>query len=76
MPSVWYQMGLHCNEVGADCPFDVTGFTFAALPGVIIGHNQTIAWGFTNLNPDVQDLYLEKVVDDDHVPVRRQDRSR
>jgi penicillin amidase len=67
MPSVWYQMGLHCNEVNADCPFDVTGFTFSGVPGVIIGHNQSIAWGFTNLNPDVQDLYLEKVLDDDHV---------
>jgi penicillin G amidase len=66
MPSVWYQMGLHCNTVGAECPFDVTGFTFAGLPGVIIGHNQSIAWGFTNLSPDVQDLYLEKVVDGDH----------
>ncbi len=67
MPSVWYQMGLHCTEVTPECPFDVSGFTFAGLPGVVIGHNQSIAWGFTNLNPDVQDLYLEKVVDDDHV---------
>ncbi len=37
----------------AECPFDVTGFTFAGLPGVIIGHNADIAWGFTNLGPDV-----------------------
>ncbi|MDQ3095541.1 MAG: penicillin acylase family protein, partial [Actinomycetota bacterium] len=29
MPSVWYQMGLHCNDVSRDCPFDVSGFTFA-----------------------------------------------
>ena len=57
-------MGLHCNEVDADCPFDVTGFTFAGFPGVVIGHNADIAWGFTNLYPDAQDLYLEKVVDD------------
>jgi penicillin G amidase len=62
MPSVWYQMGLHCRTVSADCPFDVSGFTFAGLPGVVIGHNASIAWGFTNLNADVQDLYLEKVV--------------
>ena len=30
------------------------------LPGVIIGHNDRIAWGFTNVGPDVQDLYIEK----------------
>ena len=61
VPGIWYQMGLHCNQVDEDCPFDVTGFTFAGLPGVVIGHNQQIAWGFTNLGPDVTDLFLEKV---------------
>jgi len=61
MPSVWYQMGLHCTTRSAACPYDVAGYTFAGLPGVIIGHNDRIAWGFTNLGPDVTDLYLEKV---------------
>ena len=61
MPSIWYQMGLHCRTVSAQCPYDVAGFTFSGLPGVVIGHNQTIGWGFTNLGPDVTDLYLEKV---------------
>ena len=32
----------------------------AGLPGVVIGHNHHIAWGFTNVGPDVQDLYVEK----------------
>lgn len=64
VPSVWYQMGLHCNQVDAECPFDVSGFTFAGFPGVVIGHNADIAWGFTNLYPDTQDLYLERVSDD------------
>ncbi|HEU0285423.1 MAG TPA: penicillin acylase family protein, partial [Nocardioidaceae bacterium] len=45
MPGVWYQMGLHCNDVTMSCPFDVSGFTFAGMPGVIIGHNDRIAWG-------------------------------
>ena len=27
-------------RVGAGCPFDVAGFTFSGLPGVVIGHNQ------------------------------------
>ncbi len=61
LPSVWYQSGLHCREVTAACPYDVAGFSFAGLPGVVIGHNQQIAWGFTNLGPDVTDLYLEKL---------------
>ncbi|MBA2774382.1 MAG: penicillin acylase family protein [Nocardioidaceae bacterium] len=64
MPGVWYQTGLHCNEVSQECPFDVSGFSFAGLPGIVIGHNADIAWGFTNLYPDVQDLYLEKVTGD------------
>ena len=33
MPGIWYQMGLHCTEVSEACPFDVTGFTFAGVPG-------------------------------------------
>ncbi|MFD7234265.1 penicillin acylase family protein [Streptomyces syringium] len=61
MPSLWYQMGLHCTKVGPSCPFDVAGYTFSGLPGVVIGHNQDIAWGMTNLGADVSDLYLEKV---------------
>lgn len=64
MPSVWTQMGLHCAEVREDCAFDVSGYTFSGLPGVIIGHNDRIAWGFTNLGPDVADLYLERVDDE------------
>jgi penicillin amidase len=61
VPGIWYQMGLHCRRLTADCPFDVSGFTFSGMPGVVIGHNQQIAWGFTNLDPDVTDLFLEKV---------------
>lgn len=61
MPSIWFQNGLHCTDVSTVCPFDVAGFSFAGVPGVIIGHNANIAWGVTNLGPDVQDLYVEKV---------------
>ncbi len=61
MPSIWYEVGLHCVEKTPDCPVEVTGFTFAGVPGVIIGHNDRIAWGFTNVGPDVQDLYIEKI---------------
>ena len=48
-PGIWYQMGLHCRDARPACPFDVAGFTFSGLPGVVIGHNDQIAWGFTNL---------------------------
>ena len=60
-PGVWMQTGLHCREVGEACPFDVSGFTFAGFPGVIIGQNHQIAWGLTNLDPDVSDFYLEEM---------------
>lgn len=61
MPSIWYQIGLHCKPKTADCPYDVAGFSMAGVPAVIIGHNDKIAWGFTNLGPDVMDLYIEKI---------------
>ncbi|MFG1921049.1 penicillin acylase family protein [Cryptosporangium sp. NPDC048952] len=64
MPSVWYQVGLHCSTVSAACPFDVSGFSFSGVPGVVIGHNARVAWGFTNLGPDVTDLFLERVSGD------------
>ncbi|MFF2130780.1 penicillin acylase family protein [Streptomyces olivochromogenes] len=61
LPSVWYQMGLHCTSVSSKCQYDVSGYTFAGMPGVVIGHNQNIAWGMTNSGVDVTDLYLEKI---------------
>jgi penicillin amidase len=61
IPGVWYQSGLHCRIISAACPFDVTGFSFAGFPGIVVGHNQSIAWGITNLGPDVSDFYLEDV---------------
>ncbi len=61
MPSIWYQNSLHCLPKGDACPFDVTGFSFPGVPGIVAGHNDRIAWGFTNLGPDVQDLFIEKV---------------
>ena len=61
MPAIWYEVGLHCTQEGEDCPYQVRGFSFAGVPGVVIGHNENIAWGFTNVGPDVQDLYIEKI---------------
>ena len=53
-PSIWHMV--HLSGPGVR----VAGITAAGVPGVIIGHNDRIAWGFTNVGPDVQDLYIEK----------------
>lgn len=66
LPSVWHQIGLRCATISENCAFDVAGFGFSGVPGVIIGHNAQIAWGFTNLTTDVTDLYLEKVEGDSY----------
>lgn len=52
MPSIWYEVGLHAPGI------DVVGFSFAGVPGVIVGHTGQIAWGVTTSSPDVQDLYI------------------
>ena len=61
MPSIWYEIGLHCRPAGGECSMNVTGFALAAAPAVIIGHNDSIAWGITNVGPDVFDLYRIRV---------------
>lgn len=61
MPSIWYEVALHCQPVTPECPLNVAGASFPGVPGVVIGHNDRIAWGVTNLGADVQDLYLERV---------------
>lgn len=66
LPSVWHQVGLKCRVVSEECAFDVAGFGFSGVPGVIIGHNDRVAWGFTNLTTDVTDLYLEKIDGDSY----------
>ena len=61
IPSIWYQANLHCFPISEKCAMDVSGFSFPGVPGIIAGHNQRIAWGFTNVGPDVIDLYIEKI---------------
>ena len=53
-PPIWYLVHLTAPGIR------VAGVSTAGLPGVIIGHNDHIAWGFTNVGADVQDVYLEK----------------
>ncbi|MEH1786213.1 penicillin acylase family protein [Nostoc sp.] len=61
IPSIWYELGLHCTPKSAECPYNVSGFSFAGMIGVIIGHSDRIAWGVTNVQSDVMDLYIEKI---------------
>ncbi|MBA2528000.1 MAG: penicillin acylase family protein [Pyrinomonadaceae bacterium] len=53
-PPIWYLIHLKAPGVR------VAGVTAPGFAGVVIGHNDRIAWGFTNVGPDVQDLYIEK----------------
>jgi len=53
IPGVWYEAHLESGS------FNVAGVTLPGLPYVIVGHNQRIAWGFTNLGPDVEDVFIE-----------------
>jgi penicillin amidase len=53
MPNLWYEAHLHAGNL------DVAGVTLPGMPYVIVGHNQRIAWGFTNVGPTVTDVYIE-----------------
>jgi penicillin amidase len=53
-PGIWYQTELIAPGM------HVAGVTFPGAPGIVLGHNDRIAWGATNLGPDVQDVYAEK----------------
>jgi len=57
LPNTWYEAHLICGD------FDVVGVTLPGVPYVIVGHNRYIAWGFTNLGPSVEDIYIEKFND-------------
>jgi penicillin amidase len=67
IPGTFYQVGLHCRAVTSSCPFGVSGFSFSGVPGVIVGHNQQIAWGITNLGADVTDFYLHRLRDETYL---------
>lgn len=63
VPSTFLQMRLRCTTVSSECPFDVGGYSFSGMPGIIIGHNEHIGWGLTVPYIDTQDLYVERIVD-------------
>ncbi|WP_035351221.1 penicillin acylase family protein [Edaphobacter aggregans] len=57
VPGIWYQVDLAAP--GLSGPFHAAGVSLPGIPFLIVGHNDHIAWGFTNLGADVQDLYIE-----------------
>jgi penicillin amidase len=60
MPDVWYEAGLHLSGTPAGSPpLDVVGFTLPGVPWVLVGRNAHVAWSFTNLGGDVQDVRIE-----------------
>ncbi len=59
VPALWYLARIEVPGVR------IAGATMPGLPGVVLGQNQHVAWGFTNTGPDVQDLYLERIKPDD-----------
>lgn len=58
LPSLWYEVQIHTNEYSA------YGASFAGVPAVAIGYNDSCAWGFTNAMRDVRDYYEIKFKDD------------
>ncbi len=55
VPGIWFMVALEAPDL------KVAGVSLPGAPGVIVGHNQRIAWGVTNLHFNVQDLYREKL---------------
>jgi len=58
-PSLWYFAHLHAPGL------NVIGATLPGVPGVFLGRNERVAWAFTNTGSDTQDLYVERLVDDE-----------
>ena len=60
-PAIWYFARLQAPAADGQPALDVIGATLPGLPSVVLGRTATVAWGFTNTGPDVQDLYLEQI---------------
>ena len=59
IPCLWYEVGLYGG------PYRVVGASLPGSPGVVIGHNEEIAWSVTAALTDVQDLYVERFAEED-----------
>jgi penicillin amidase len=59
VPGLWYEADLEATDPSLPTEFHAAGVTLPGTPFIIVGHNQHVAWGFTNLGADVQDIYIE-----------------
>ncbi|MDQ6700073.1 MAG: penicillin acylase family protein, partial [Acidobacteriota bacterium] len=55
IPGIWFMTALKAPGL------NVSGVSLPGVPGIVVGHNDRIAWGVTNLHFDVQDLYMENL---------------
>jgi penicillin amidase len=63
MPNLWFEAHLKITTTATTTTtgnFDVAGVTLPGIPFVIVGHNQRIGWGFTNVGPTVEDDFIEE----------------
>jgi len=60
MPNLWFEAHLRTTTGTKTGSFDVAGVTLPGVPFVIVGHNQRIGWGFTNVGPTVEDDFIEE----------------
>ena len=58
-PNIWFLVGLHAPD------FDLVGMSLPGAPGVIAGHSNAVAWGYTNAMVDDSDFFVERVNPDD-----------
>jgi penicillin G amidase len=61
VPGIWYQADLEAPTPAGD--LHVTGVSLPGVPFIVVGHNDHVAWGFTNLGAEVQDVYIEHIRD-------------
>ncbi|MEZ5049393.1 MAG: penicillin acylase family protein [Saprospiraceae bacterium] len=57
IPSIWYEINLITDD------FNAYGVSFPGMPAIMIGFNDDIAWGETNVGQDVEDLFVIEWVD-------------
>jgi penicillin G amidase len=59
VPGIWYEVDLEAPTPTGN--LHVTGVSLPGVPFIIVGHNEHVAWGFTNLGAEVQDVYIEHI---------------